>query len=293
MPPCRWVDGSYRTGSLVPSSRRPTTPPCNSSSRRIGRRTSPWYIGQLGGPPAVPPADAAADDAYVDALDDVGEPADPEQPTHATASKTTNAPARKLTTTPRARCSTASTPPSTGPPRQRDHGSLYPAPAEPTWHRPRSRMQFCVPATAIRLSIRIGLAYVDRMPPTRSIPCDHRHSGAYIPGRPHCCAHSHLHCKALRTKVQSAQDKSAKRSGQKLKTLPVTLNRCRFRSHVMADVHPCGWRWFRLSLRLKPWDQAARRLSHRHPHPPGLPAAAVTSQVPAPHTRNGIIASPR
>src|SRR5215813_12788377 len=72
---------------------------------------SPWYIAQSGGAPAVPLADAVEDGAAVEVaaaggVEDGAGLADPEQPIATRASRTINAPARRLAARPRARCST-------------------------------------------------------------------------------------------------------------------------------------------------------------------------------------------
>jgi hypothetical protein len=62
---------------------------------------SPWYIGQAAGAPAVPLADAV-EVAAAGGVEDGAGLADPEQPAAARASRTINAPARRLTVAPRA-----------------------------------------------------------------------------------------------------------------------------------------------------------------------------------------------
>src|SRR6201989_244190 len=67
----------------------------------------PWYMGQWGGAAAVRLADAVEDGAAAGGVEGGAGLADPEQPAAARASRTIDAPARRLTARPRARCSTS------------------------------------------------------------------------------------------------------------------------------------------------------------------------------------------
>jgi hypothetical protein len=58
---------------------------------------SPWYIGQSGGAAAVPLADAVEDGAAAGGVEGGAGLADSEQPAAARASRTIDAPARRLT----------------------------------------------------------------------------------------------------------------------------------------------------------------------------------------------------